>query len=185
MTPHQRKHRSIPSSNWSPQLFWLNRNCEIAGSTAFRLQESRKAMNERQPIPRYEWKNNHSPADADLMVIAEREFYEMVRDGGEELSLSCPTPRSRICGAAREYSPIVFVKQSDLPLPVAPLLCAAGALSTSAVGSGGELLPRWFDAEDTNRLIVHHRSPARVFYRCVRHRCHPRSRLISSGWGIA
>jgi len=31
-------------------------------------------MNERQPIPLYEWKNSHSRADADLMVIAEREL---------------------------------------------------------------------------------------------------------------
>ena len=31
-------------------------------------------MNERQPIPLYQWKNSHSPADADLMVIAEREL---------------------------------------------------------------------------------------------------------------
>jgi DMSO/TMAO reductase YedYZ molybdopterin-dependent catalytic subunit len=31
-------------------------------------------MNERQPIPLYEWKNSHSPADADLIVIAEREL---------------------------------------------------------------------------------------------------------------
>ena len=31
-------------------------------------------MNERQPIPRYEPKNSHSPTDADLMVIAEREL---------------------------------------------------------------------------------------------------------------
>ena len=31
-------------------------------------------MNERQPIPLYESKNSHSPADAALMVIAEREL---------------------------------------------------------------------------------------------------------------
>ena len=31
-------------------------------------------MNERQLSPLYEWKNSHSPADADLMVIAEREL---------------------------------------------------------------------------------------------------------------
>ena len=31
-------------------------------------------MNERQPIPLYEWNNSQSPADADLMVIAEREL---------------------------------------------------------------------------------------------------------------
>src|SRR5438132_5600667 len=31
-------------------------------------------MNEWQPIPFYEWKSWHSPADADLMVIAEREL---------------------------------------------------------------------------------------------------------------
>ena len=31
-------------------------------------------MNERQPIPLYKWKNSHTPAGADLMVIAEREL---------------------------------------------------------------------------------------------------------------
>jgi hypothetical protein len=31
-------------------------------------------MNERQPIPLYEWKNSPSPADAELIVIAEREL---------------------------------------------------------------------------------------------------------------
>jgi hypothetical protein len=31
-------------------------------------------MNERQPIPVYEWKNSRSPADADLMVLPEREL---------------------------------------------------------------------------------------------------------------
>jgi len=36
-------------------------------------------MNERQPIPVYEWKNSHSPADADLMVIAERELGVFIR----------------------------------------------------------------------------------------------------------
>ncbi len=36
-------------------------------------------MNERQPIPLYEWKNSHSPADADLMVIAERELGAFIR----------------------------------------------------------------------------------------------------------
>jgi hypothetical protein len=36
-------------------------------------------MNERQPIPLYEWKNSHSPADADLMVIAERELAAFIR----------------------------------------------------------------------------------------------------------
>jgi hypothetical protein len=62
-----------------PPFFWLNRNCEIAGSTAFRLQESRRAVNERQPIPLYEWGNSHSPADADLMVIAKRELGAFIR----------------------------------------------------------------------------------------------------------
>jgi|HubBroStandDraft_4_1064222.scaffolds.fasta_scaffold167562_2 hypothetical protein len=60
-------------------LFWLNRNCEIAGSTAFRLQDSRRAMNERQPIALYERKNSHSAADADLMVLAERELGAFIR----------------------------------------------------------------------------------------------------------
>ena len=36
-------------------------------------------MNERQPIPRYERKNSHSPADPDLMVIAERELGAFMR----------------------------------------------------------------------------------------------------------
>ena len=36
-------------------------------------------MKERQPIPLYEWKNSHSPADADLMVIAERELGAFIR----------------------------------------------------------------------------------------------------------
>ena len=36
-------------------------------------------MKERQPIPFYEWKNSHSPADADLMVIAERELGAFIR----------------------------------------------------------------------------------------------------------
>ena len=62
-----------------PPLLWPNRNCEIAGSTAFRLQESRRAMNERQPIQLYEWRNSHSPADADLMVIVERELGAFIR----------------------------------------------------------------------------------------------------------
>jgi hypothetical protein len=62
-----------------PPLFWLNRNWEIAASTAFPLQEWRKAMNKRQPIALYEWKNSHSPADADLMVTAERELGAFIR----------------------------------------------------------------------------------------------------------
>jgi hypothetical protein len=37
------------------------------------------AMNERQPIPLYGRKNRHSPADADLMVIAERELGAFIR----------------------------------------------------------------------------------------------------------
>jgi hypothetical protein len=45
----------------------------------FRFQESRRAMNERQPIPLNEWKNSHSPANADLMVIAERELGAFIR----------------------------------------------------------------------------------------------------------
>jgi hypothetical protein len=36
-------------------------------------------MNERQPIPVYEWKNSQSPADAELMVIAERELGAFIR----------------------------------------------------------------------------------------------------------
>jgi len=36
-------------------------------------------MNEWQPIPFYEWKSWHSPADADLMVIAERELGAFIR----------------------------------------------------------------------------------------------------------
>jgi hypothetical protein len=36
-------------------------------------------MNERQPIQLYESKNRHSPADADLMVIAERELGAFIR----------------------------------------------------------------------------------------------------------
>ena len=31
-------------------------------------------MNERQQIPLYEWKNSLSPADADLIILAEREL---------------------------------------------------------------------------------------------------------------
>jgi hypothetical protein len=51
----------------------------IVRSREARLQESRRAMNERQPIPLYECKNSHSPADADVMVIAERELGAFVR----------------------------------------------------------------------------------------------------------
>ena len=36
-------------------------------------------MNEREPIPLLEWKNRHSPADADLLVIAERELGAFIR----------------------------------------------------------------------------------------------------------
>jgi hypothetical protein len=36
-------------------------------------------MNERQPIPSYEWKQRHSPADGDLTVIAERELGAFIR----------------------------------------------------------------------------------------------------------
>jgi hypothetical protein len=36
-------------------------------------------MNERQPIPLYEWKNSLSPPDADLMAIAERELGAFIR----------------------------------------------------------------------------------------------------------
>jgi hypothetical protein len=46
----------------------------IVRSQEARLQESRSAMNKRQPIALHEWKNSHSPADVDLMVIAEREL---------------------------------------------------------------------------------------------------------------
>src|ERR1700680_2456039 len=79
MTSHPRNIDRYLRPIGFPPLFWLNRNCEIAGSTAFRLQESRRAMKERQPIPLYEWKNSHSPADADLMVIAERELGAFIR----------------------------------------------------------------------------------------------------------
>ncbi len=36
-------------------------------------------MNERQLIPLHEWKNSHSPVDADLMAIAERELGAFIR----------------------------------------------------------------------------------------------------------
>jgi hypothetical protein len=36
-------------------------------------------MNKRQPSPRYEWKNSNSPADADLIIIAERELGAFIR----------------------------------------------------------------------------------------------------------
>src|SRR5260370_31360294 len=36
-------------------------------------------MNERQPIPVHEWKNSHSPADANLMVMAVRELGAFIR----------------------------------------------------------------------------------------------------------
>ena len=36
-------------------------------------------MNEREPIPLLEWKNRHSQADADLLVIAERELGAFIR----------------------------------------------------------------------------------------------------------
>ena len=36
-------------------------------------------MNERPPIPLYEWRNSLSPPDADLMVIAERELGAFIR----------------------------------------------------------------------------------------------------------
>src|SRR6266478_3455051 len=36
-------------------------------------------MNERLPIPLYEWRNSLSPPDADLMVIAERELGAFIR----------------------------------------------------------------------------------------------------------
>jgi hypothetical protein len=36
-------------------------------------------MNERQPMPLNEWKNSHSPSDADLIVIAERELGAFIR----------------------------------------------------------------------------------------------------------
>jgi hypothetical protein len=36
-------------------------------------------MNERRPIPLDEWKTRHSLADADLMIIAERELGAFIR----------------------------------------------------------------------------------------------------------
>jgi hypothetical protein len=36
-------------------------------------------MKEREPIPAYEWKNSLSPADAELMVLAERELGAFIR----------------------------------------------------------------------------------------------------------
>jgi len=36
-------------------------------------------MNERRPIPLDEWKTRHSPADANLMIIAERELGAFIR----------------------------------------------------------------------------------------------------------
>jgi len=36
-------------------------------------------MNERPPIPLYEWRNSLSPPDADLMAIAERELGAFIR----------------------------------------------------------------------------------------------------------
>jgi len=36
-------------------------------------------MNESQLIPVHEWRNSHSPAGADLMVIAERELRAFTR----------------------------------------------------------------------------------------------------------
>ena len=36
-------------------------------------------MSERQPIPPKEWKTSHSPADADLIVFAERELCAFIR----------------------------------------------------------------------------------------------------------
>jgi len=36
-------------------------------------------MNERRPIPLDEWKTRHSPADADLIIIAERELGAFIR----------------------------------------------------------------------------------------------------------
>jgi hypothetical protein len=50
-------------------------------------------MNERQPVPVCEWKNSHSPADVDPMVIAERELGAFIRAvtelfGPEQASLA-------------------------------------------------------------------------------------------------
>src|SRR5260370_35434787 len=50
-------------------------------------------MNERLPIPLYEWRNSLSPPDADLMVIAERELGAFIRAvtelfGPEQASLA-------------------------------------------------------------------------------------------------
>jgi hypothetical protein len=79
----------------------------------FPAQESRRVMNERQPIPPYERKSSHSPPDADLMVIAEQELAAFIttvtelfgpeqarlaaEDWVEELELmdSLPGPTSR------------------------------------------------------------------------------------------
>jgi len=68
--------RYLRPIGFSP-FFWLNRNCEIAGKAAFPVQESRRAMNERQPIPLYGEKN--SPADAGMRVMAERELGAFIR----------------------------------------------------------------------------------------------------------
>ena len=57
-------------------LFWLNHNYEIAGITAFRLQESRRVMNERN---RSRSRNGKTASDLDLMVIAERELGAFIR----------------------------------------------------------------------------------------------------------
>src|ERR1700760_2740468 len=50
-------------------------------------------MNERRPIPLDEWKTRHSPADADLMIIAKRELGAFIRAvtelfGPEQASLA-------------------------------------------------------------------------------------------------
>jgi hypothetical protein len=44
-----------------------------------RFQESGRAMNERQPVPPYGEKNGDSPANADLMVSAERGLGAFIR----------------------------------------------------------------------------------------------------------
>ena len=36
-------------------------------------------MNQRKPVPFYEWKNSPGPADAGLMAIAERELGAFIR----------------------------------------------------------------------------------------------------------
>ena len=46
--------------------------------TSIQLERLRLAL-ESQLKEHYEWKHSHSPADADLMVIAERELWAFIR----------------------------------------------------------------------------------------------------------